>query len=855
MKEKQGSGSIHDQGTTDMKNKTKADGIRTTKSGAPVKNQSRKGTGTGKQSMQSAQKPYHNTSHGLSLGERFRLRRLKRELDQSSKKKKRPETSQQTIPFTRMYPDGICHVSDNYYTRMVEFYDINYSLLEAEAQADIRMLYREFLDYFEPGIRFQIFFFNRKVSAETLEAQFQIRKREDAFDELREEQVELLRTQAAKGNNGIVKSKFIIFGMNCEDVKEARHKLMTVEKDIIRNMKNVGTAVRHLNGKDRLQILYEYFHQDTMDAFRFSWKEMTSSGSSVMDYIAPSSFDFRYKNRFLTGDMHGCAFYVAILAPRFSDEMIKNLLDIDGNLSMSIHVQTIDILKARKKIKEALSSVQSSKIQEQKKAFQSGYDSDILPPELLASEQGLKQLLDDCNTSNRKLVNATFLITCFGKTKRELELLSQRVSGMIQMADCSLRTLQCLQEQGLMATSPVGCNQTGITRSLDTISLSALVPFCTQELFMRGEAIYMGLNALSNNMILADRKRLRNPNGVILGTPGSGKSFTAKHEMLSCFLMTEDDILVCDPEGEYFPLVQQLHGQIVRLASNSSDYLNPMDIQISHRGDKEALRLKADFLITLVDLIAGEARRLEADERGIVDQCIESIYQDYFRNPVPERMPVLEDLYNALLSHPNPKAGRIADCLFLFVHGSQNYFNHRTNVDFNNRIICFDIRDLGDNLNDLGMLIVQDSVWNRVSRNRERKIATRYYCDEFHLLLRVPRTASYMVQMWKRFRKWGGIPTAMTQNVGDFLKSHEIESILGNSDFICLLNQNAHDQEILMDKLDLARKQMEYVTNAEQGCGLLIFDNVTVPFINKYPTETLSYRLMSTKPEEAIMRE
>ena len=573
--------------------------------------------------------------------------------------------------------------------------------------------------------------------------------------------------------------------------------------------------------------------------------------NSLPDYWKKKSEDFKYwkesyKYDYDMGRISAEEYYATLASLR--DEFLEN----DSDEWRSVNVE---IKKYYDSLSEEQKKAYEKRLEEQKKAVRSGYDMDILPTDIVTYEKDTLEFLDDLNTSNQKMINMTFLITCYGRTKRELESLMQRVSGIIQQANCDLRCLQYLQEQGLMASAPIGCNETGIERTLSTKSTAILVPFCTQELFMPAPAIYYGLNALSNNMIMADRKRLRTPNGVILGTPGSGKSFSAKREILSCFLITKDDIIICDPEGEYFALVAALHGQVVKLATNSKDYLNPMDIQLSHKGDKEALKLKSDFIITLCDLIAGGKDGLENDEKGIIDECIRHIYDKYFENPVPENMPLLEDLYDALLAHKNPKAERIANSLVLYVHGSQNYFNHHTNVDSGNRIMCFDIRDLGNQLKELGMLIVQDAVWNRVSQNRERKIATRYYCDEFHLLLKEKQTAIYSVEIWKRFRKWGGIPTGLTQNVGDFLRSEEIEGILGNSDFVYLLNQNAKDQAILADKLGLSDKQLSYVTNSEPGSGLILFDNVVIPFVDKYPTDTKTYRIMNTKPEESVQKE
>ena len=789
---------------------------------------------------------------GLTFSEKKRLVELRRIFAGNGKEQEKPDTAQKTITFRKMFRDGICQVTHNFYTKMVEFYDINYDLLEVEDQGDILEEYSKLINYFDPSIKFELFLFNRQVNEQALAEQFDISLQDDDFDDIREEYTQMLKHQSAKGNNGIIKSKYLIFGVESTGYKEAKNKLNNIEKDVIRNLNNIGTNARSLDGKGRLRILHEYFNQGTMEPFRFSFKELSESGK---DYIAPPGFDFRYPSRFKSGSMYGSVHYLDIIAPKFTDELIKHLLDIDANLTISMHMQTEDPVKAIKKLKAVISNIQKMKIEEQKKAVRSGYDMDILPTDIVTYEKDTLEFLDDLNTSNQKMINMTFLITCYGRTKRELESLMQRVSGIIQQANCDLRCLQYLQEQGLMASAPIGCNETGIERTLSTKSTAILVPFCTQELFMPAPAIYYGLNALSNNMIMADRKRLRTPNGVILGTPGSGKSFSAKREILSCFLITKDDIIICDPEGEYFALVAALHGQVVKLATNSKDYLNPMDIQLSHKGDKEALKLKSDFIITLCDLIAGGKDGLQNDEKGIIDECIRHIYDKYFENPVPENMPLLEDLYDALLAHKNPKAERIANSLVLYVHGSQNYFNHHTNVDSGNRIMCFDIRDLGNQLKELGMLIVQDAVWNRVSQNRERKIATRYYCDEFHLLLKEKQTAIYSVEIWKRFRKWGGIPTGLTQNVGDFLRSEEIEGILGNSDFVYLLNQNAKDQAILADKLGLSDKQLSYVTNSEPGSGLILFDNVVIPFVDKYPTDTKTYRIMNTKPEESVQKE
>ncbi len=814
----------------------------------------------------------------LYLQKKHEIKKIENELASLNK----VTTAQKTIAYEMMYEDGICKVKGNFYTKMLTFNDINYDLLEEEDRAGILEDYSSFINFFDPSVYFNMLLFNRKINEKSLMDQFSIPPQGDFADDLREELEKILKTQAAKGTNGIIKSKYFIFGCECENLEDARLKIRNLEADICRNFINMGTFAKPLNGNERLQVMYEYFNQGQMCPIRFDLKELMVTGSSEKDLIAPSCFDFSWDESFKMGNMYGGVSYINIIAPKATDQFLKKILDIDDNITVSIHMNTFDPLEAIKMVDRKLADIQANKIDEQKKAVRAGYDMDILPAKLLAYEADTKALSEDLNNSNQKLVTTTYLVAYFAKSQKKLATLRQRIDGIVQQSNNLLVPLSYIQEQALMSASPIGRNTTGeipflkkkssgVGRVLTTRCCAVMVPFCTQELFMPAPALYYGLNTLSNNIILADRKALRNPNGVVLGTPGSGKSFAVKRELLSVFLMDRDDIIICDPEGEYYPLVNALHGQVIKLATTSKDYLNPMDIILSGKkdeesvqNDKEALQVKSDFILTLCDNIAGGTEGLGNDVKGIIDECIKDIYEKYINDPIPENMPVLEDLYNALNTY-DPKtifeeglkieakkqAVRIASSLNLFVHGSQNYFNHRTTVDSRNRVICFDIRDLSTQLKSLGMLIVQDAVWNRVSNNRGN-ISTRYYCDEFHLMLRDKQTSSYMVEMWKRFRKWGGIPTGITQNVTDFFRSPDVEGILGNSDFVYLLNQSADDQDILADKLHLSEEQLKFVTDSDQGCGLIKYNNVILPFTDRYPIDTNTYKVMTTKPQEAM---
>ena len=808
------------------------------------------------------------------------------------RKQERNISAQNSIPYREMAKDGICRVQEKYYSKTIRFYDINYQLAQNEDKNAIFENWCDFLNYFDSTIHFQISFINHHSNMKEFESVIQIQPQNDAFDDVRMEYAQMLRDQLAKGNNGLVRTKYITFGIEAENIREAKPKLERIEADILNNFKVLGVSAYPLNGEERLQILYETFNPEEKVAFQFSYDRILRSGMGTKDFVAPTSFVFKEGKTFQMGNTIGAASYLQILAPELTDKMLAEFLDMNRNLIVNLHIQSIDQMKAIKLVKNKVTDINRMKIEEQKKAVRAGYDIDIIPSDLNTYGGEAKRLLEDLQSRNERMFLVTVLFLNTAKTKQELDNAVFQTAGIAQKYNCSLRRLDYMQEQGLMSSIPLGMNMIPIKRALTTTSTAIFVPFTTQELFMGGESLYYGLNALSNNMIMVDRKKLKNPNGLILGTPGcftgetklllpdgrkvsflellakkeevlvnsfdfqkqelvkargydvrctkevtelvevelengetvrctpehwfltqsagyveacnlkvgakfipehevkavrflsleeavpvydisvegyqnfllscgvvvhnSGKSFAAKREIANVFFATQDDIIIGDPEGEYYPLVHALGGQVIHISPTSHDYINPMDINLDYSDDDNPLGFKSDFILSLCELIMGSRNGIEAEEKSVIDRCLPLVYQKYFENPIPENMPVLGDLYDCLRKQEEVQAQRIATALEIYVNGSLNVFNHHTNVELNNRIVCFDIKDLGKQLKKLGMLIVQDQVWNRVTVNRVAHKSTRYYIDEFHLLLKEEQTAAYSVEIWKRFRKWGG---------------------------------------------------------------------------------------------------
>ena len=787
---------------------------------------------------------------GLSKEQQKQLREIR---ERNTRDPNIPQTAQDSIPFQRMFPDGICRVSDNYYTKTIQFQDINYQLAQQEDQTAIFEEWCSFLNFFDSSIRFELSFMNMATDAADFEKMIRIPFKKDMFNHIRIEFSSMLKRQLAQGNNGLTKTKYLTFGIEADSMKQAKPRLQHVEIDLLNNFRRLGVRAKTLSGKERLHLMHSMFHMGEGDneKFMFDWKWLVGSGMSVKDFIAPTCFAFPKSRVFQMGGLYGSMSYLQITASDLSDQMLKDFLEMESSQIVTMHIQSVDQNKAIKTIKRTITELDRSKIEEQKKAVRSGYDMDIIPSDLATYGKDAKALLKELQSQNERMFLLTFLVMNTGKTEAELETNVFQASSIAQKYNCNLRRLDYQQEQGLMSSLPLAYNQIEIQRGMTTSSTAIFVPFTTQELFQSGkETIYYGLNALSNNLIMVDRKKLKNPNGLILGTPGSGKSFSAKREITNAFLVSDDDIIVCDPEAEYTALVRKLEGQVIKISPSSTQYINPMDINANYSEEDNPIALKADFVLSLCELIVGGKEGLQPVEKTVIDRCVHQIYQKYFEDPRPENMPILQDLYEALLNQEEKEAKHVATALEIYVTGSLNLFNHRTNVDVQNRFVCYDIKELGKQLKKIGMLVVQDQVWGRVTANRNAGKATRYYMDEFHLLLKEEQTAAYSVEIWKRFRKWGGIPTGITQNVKDLLSSREIENIFENSDFIIMLNQAAGDRQILASQLNISPHQLSYVTQSGEGEGLLFYGNVILPFVDHFPTDLELYSIMTTKLAE-----
>ncbi|WP_242879308.1 VirB4-like conjugal transfer ATPase, CD1110 family [Butyrivibrio sp. INlla16] len=783
-----------------------------------------------------------------------------------------PRTAQDTVPYRKMFEDGICQVTRNYYTKTVRFEDTNYEMVSDGVKKSIFDGLCDFYNYFDPSATVQMSYVNQQSTfADTMKA-IEVDDQDDQFNDIRDEYRQMLRKQLTKGNNGLEKFKYVTFGIESDNIRTARIKLNRMETGIMQNLRLMGVESHSLDGKERLKVMHGIMNPGTDGRpFTFSYDNIRESGGSTKDYIVPMRFDFSENDSFRMDKTWCSVSVIDITCAEMLDDFMSKFLHLDRNLIFTMFVHPVNQKEAIKSIKGSLSDIQKKKIDEQKKAVRAGYDMDLIPSDINTYGESAQSTLNDLMRQNEKMFRLTLIVMNFEDSKDKLDSSIEATNGVIQLGNCTMRRLEDMQEQGFVSSLPLGLNLTEEYRQLPTVNTAILIPFTTRELFIKGSSsLYYGLNSISNNMILADRKRLINPNGLILGVPGAGKSFSAKREILGVFLQTDDDIVVTDPEGEYYPLINALDGQVIHISSSSNDYINPMDVNLDvvrnpekyKTGDADTeedigtiVKDKSAFIMSFCEIIMNKPGGMELDggERNFIDRCVKQIYEKFlYNNPTEETMPTLEDLYNVMMqeSEHNEKGRNIAECLEMYVHGSQNIFNHRTNINLNNRTVCFDIKKLNTTLRKLGMFIIQNMVWTRVSQNRNAKRFTRYYIDEFHLLLNQPQTASYSLEIWKRFRKWGGIPTGITQNISDLLSSPQTKNIFNNSPFIYLLKQSEQDVELLAEYIGLSDTEKDYLVAADMGCGIVKFGDTIISFADHYPTDTITYKLLTTKPTE-----
>lgn len=722
-----------------------------------------------------------------------------------------------------------------YYNKMIEFENTNYQLLSDFEREKTYNKFIRLLNFFDNSVKIQFYYPNIR-NKNNINEVIKIDDEKEEYNHLKREFRSIINSQMKKNSNRIAQKRYLIFTIEAEEEKTATLKLERLENDLLNVFRQMNVTAKAVSKKQRLELLSE---------------NLSNKNTSIREIedIYPEEI-FITKNYLKINNKLSSVSYIRVLASELSDEFLTELLYMQNIHNVSIHIEAQEQAEAIKNIKGKNSDVQKMIVDEQKRALQSGYDMDLISSDLELYRDEMKELVHSLQKKDEKVFKVTFTIMNYGNSKSGLDNSIEQVKSLLTKHNLGFKKLSYNQESGLINSLPLGINELDFHRKLITTSLASLIPFSTKELFMNeNKAMYYGLNAVDEKVILVDRTKLKNPNGLILGKPGAGKSFAAKREIINSLLATNDDVIICDPEGEYIPLVKEFGGTVIDISVNSKQYVNPLDITFKESDDKiEVMKDKSDFIISFLELVVKD-RGLSAEEISVIDETLPQLYAKYFDNPVAKNMPILSDLHNILQGKGNI-GQKLSRELKIYVTGSLNVFNNRTNIDINNALVCFDIKKLKQNLKKIGMLIVQDAVWNKVSRNRDNKKSTRYYIDEFHLLLKDVQTAQYSVEIWKRFRKWGGVPTGITQNVKDLLASAEVENIFDTTDFILMLAQQGTDLEILSEKLNISENQQAYVKNTNEGEGLLFYGDTIIPFKDKFPKNTVLYKKMTTKLEE-----
>lgn len=762
-------------------------------------------------------------------------------------KRKIPKTVQQSIPIDVIYKDGIVQ-SGRTFSKMWRFSDINYEVASNAEQEEMFLAHSAILNGLPTDAVAKISIFNRQLQNHSIE-KMTVPTSNENYREYAKELEELLNDKMAESNN-IVHEKYITISAEKKNIKEARTYFARVGSDLAADFAKISSQITELGYKERLRLFYEFFKSGGSEDFNFDLKRAMARGAHFKDYISPDSIEFK-KDYVQFGDKYARVLFLKEYPSFLKDELLSQLTDFSRSMMVSVDVQPIPTDEAVKEIQKKLLAIETDITKWQQKQNMNNNFSATVPYEMEQMRSEIKEFMDDLTARDQRMMFVTMTLVHVADSLAELDNDTETLMSIGRKDLCNLSVLKFQQEDGLNTVLPYGLMEIDAVRTLTTESTAVLIPYKTQEIIDNG-GLYYGINAISHNSLMCNRKLLLNGNGFIIGVSGSGKSFASKMEIAMAALFTDDDIIVVDPEKEYAPLVSNLGGEVIKLSASSPNHINAMDINEDTSGEDNPISIKSEFLISLFDQLLknGDARLgggVGAKDRSIIDRCTISVYNDYFKSK-SEKLPTLADFREELLKQPEQEAHDLALSLELFATGSLDAFSHQSNVNVNNRIACYDILELGDQMKSIGLLIMLDNIMNRVMANRKRGKYTRVYIDEAHLFFKNPYSAEFLLKAWKRFRKYGGLLTGITQNIADCLSNETARGMLANSEFLLMLNQAPSDRAELAGLLNISQTQMGYITNAPAGHGLIKVGGSIVPFANDFPADTQLYTLMSTSP-------
>ena len=776
------------------------------------------------------------------------IRTLKNLFKQDKEKFVVPKSVQAVIPIKTIWEDGIFLVGRNKYAKTFKFEDINYAVASREDKEAMFLEYSELLNSLDSGATTKITINNRRLNRLDFEQTILIPTTGDNLDEYREEYNKMLLDKAT-GANSIVQDKYITISINKKSVEDARTYFARFGADLIAHFGRLGSKCVELETDERLRIFHDFYRVGEESSFHFDIKETRKKGHDFKDYICPDTMEFE-KDYFKMGNRYGRVLFLREYASYIKDSMVAELTDMNRNLMMSIDIVSVPTDEAVREAESRLLGVETNITNWQRKQNQNNNFSAVIPYDLEQQRKEAKEFLDDLTTRDQRMMFGLVTIVHTAKNKKQLDRDTETLQSIARKHLCQLSTLRWQQKDGLDTVLPYGLRKIQALRTLTTESTAVLIPFRAQEI-MQSNGLYYGQNAVSKNMIVADRRLLLNGNSFRLGVSGSGKSMSAKEEIVQIALSTEDDILILDPESEFGYLTEALGGVVIRISATSDTHINALDMDRAYGDERNPIVSKSEFVLSLFEQLIGDGM-VTAKEKSILGRCTEQVYLPYIRNGYKGTPPTLQDFYRLLRMQPEPEAQGLALASELFITGTLNTFAQRTNVDTNARIIDYDIRELGEQLMPLGMLVTLDAIYNRVIRNWKSGKTTWIFCDEFYVLFRYEYSANFFYKLWKRIRKYNGLITGLTQNVEELLRSDTARLMLANSEFLVLLNQSATDREELAKLLNISDTQLGYITNVPAGCGLIRCAGSIVPFTNSFPKNTRLYQLMTTKPDEAL---